>query len=165
MYKKKIWPKYSNLDKIMKFADGYKSFLNNTKTERLAVEEIEKLLKQNGFKDINKLKNLRIGDKVYAINHNKNIIAFVIGKKPIIDGLRILCSHVDSPRLDLKQNPLYEDGDLALLDTHYYGGIKKYQWVTIPLALIGVVCKKMVMLLKSTLVIVIRIQCLVYMIY
>lgn len=142
MYKEKIWHKYTNFDKIMDFADGYKSFLNNAKTERLAIEEIKNLLIKNGFKEISKFKSLKFGDKVYAINHSKNIIAFIIGKKPITDGLRILCSHIDSPRLDLKQNPLYEDGDLALLDTHYYGGIKKYQWVTIPLALVGVVCKK-----------------------
>ena len=143
MYQKNAWKKYSNFDNIMKFADDYKIFLDSAKTERLAVEEIEKLLVKSNFKKIDKFLNgLKTGDKVYFTNHSKNIIAFIIGKKPIYEGLRILASHIDSPRLDLKQNPIYEDGDLVLLDTHYYGGIKKYQWVAIPLALVGVVCKK-----------------------
>lgn len=143
MYNKNAWKKYSRFDKIMAFADEYKIFLNKAKTELLAIEEIEKLLIKFNFKKINEFKNrLKMGDKVYFFNRSKNFVAFIVGKKPIFEGLGILCSHIDSPRLDLKQNPIYEDGDLVLLDTHYYGGIKKYQWVTIPLALVGVICKK-----------------------
>ena len=142
MYEKNVWNKYSNRKEIDEFADEYKFFLDNSKTERMGIKEIEKNLKKSGFKKIDEVKSLDIGDKIYKINRNKNIIAFIIGKNKFKEGLRILCSHIDSPRLDLKQNPVYEDGDLVLLDTHYYGGIKKYQWTTIPLALVGVVCKK-----------------------
>ena len=143
MYKKNAWKKYNGDYKaIFDFNEGYKSFISNGKTERLAVNETLKLAKEKGFKDISEFKTLNKGDKVYVTNMNKNVALFVVGEKLLTEGLRILGAHIDSPRLDLKQNPLYESDNFALLDTHYYGGVKKYQWVTIPLSLIGVVCKK-----------------------
>jgi len=142
MYNKNAWKKYKNKRPIFDFAEGYKTFLDNSKTERLAAEESENLLKKNGFKPLNKFTSLKPGDKVYVNNRGKNICALIIGKKSITEGLHILGAHIDSPRLDLKQNPLYEDTGFALFDTHYYGGIKTYQWLTLPLALIGVVVKK-----------------------
>ena len=144
MYSKNIW-KNANDEKvqsIMEFCEGYKDYITKGKTERLCVKEAVKLAEEKGFKNIKEFKSLKEGDKVYVVNKDKNIAAFVIGKKPIEDGLRILGAHIDSPRLDVKQNPLYEKNGFALLDAHYYGGIKKYQWVTIPLAIHGVVCKK-----------------------
>lgn len=143
MYKKSVWKKYNGDYKaIMDFSEGYKKFLSYGKTERLIVKESIEILKANGFKELSEVKALTAGTKVYHINKNKNVAAFVIGKKPLVEGLRVLGAHIDSPRIDLKQNPLYEKEGFALLDTHYYGGIKKYQYVTIPLALHGVVCKK-----------------------
>ena len=142
MYRKNAWLKYKDNKPVMDFAEGYKNFLSISKSERLATIEAVKLLKANGYKDIKDVKSLKAGDKVYAINKGKNVAAFIIGKEPIKDGLRILGAHIDSPRLDLKERPLYENKGFALADTHYYGGIKKYQWTTIPLALVGVVCKK-----------------------
>ena len=144
MYRRNAWKTYKEADlkKVNKFADDYKAFLSESKTERLAVKESVKLLNEAGFKDASKLNKIKSGDKVYFVNKNKNIAAFVIGKKPLVDGLRILGAHIDSPRMDLKEHPIYEKGGFAYADTHYYGGIKKYQWVTIPLALHGVVCKK-----------------------
>lgn len=142
------WGKYSkdDLTKLNKINDDYKVFMSNCKTERECVKEFIALAEKAGYKDINELVrkngNLKPGDKVYANNMDKTLSLFLIGNEPIENGMRILGAHVDSPRLDLKQNPLYEDTDLALLETHYYGGIKKYQWVTIPLALHGVVIKK-----------------------
>lgn len=141
MYNKNAWHKYKNTKVVMDFAEDYKKFLSTSRTERLATKEIEKILIENGFKTLDKFETLKAGDKVYAINRNKNVAAFIIGKKDMgTNGLRILGAHIDSPRLDLKPNPLYEECGLALLDTHYYGGIKKYQWTTVPLALVGVVC-------------------------
>ena len=142
MYSKCVWKKYDNYDDIMKFNEEYKEFLSYGKTERLCVAKSIELAKQAGFKDIKEFDKLVPGDKVYAVNKCKNIAVFVIGEQPIENGLRVLGAHIDSPRLDLKQNPLYEQNGFALLDTHYYGGVKKYQWVTIPLAIHGVVCKK-----------------------
>lgn len=142
MYSKNVWNKYDNYDEIMKFNEDYKDFISKGKTERLCVSLSVDLAKKHGFKNISEVKTLKSGDKVYAVNKNKNIALFVIGREPIEKGLRVLGAHIDSPRLDVKQNPLYEKNDFALLDTHYYGGIKKYQWVTIPLAIYGVVCKK-----------------------
>ena len=142
MYRKNAWLKYENKQDVMAFAEDYKGFISLCKSERLATKEAEKLLKSNGFKNINEVKSLKAGDKVYAINKGKNVAAFIIGSEPLKDGLRILGAHIDSPRLDLKENPVYESKGFALGDTHYYGGVKKYQWVTIPLALVGVVCKK-----------------------
>ncbi|MCI6357368.1 MAG: aminopeptidase [Erysipelotrichaceae bacterium] len=144
MYRKNIWlesdkQKVSN---IMKFNKDYINFLSNGKTERECVSQSEKLALEAGFTKLSDAKALKAGDRVYVINKNKNIMLFVIGKKPLREGMRILGAHIDSPRIDLKQNPLYEKDGFALLDTHYYGGIKKYQWVTIPLALHGVICKK-----------------------
>ena len=142
MYRKNAWLKYDNKKPVMDFAEGYKAFISAAKSERLAVNESEKLLKANGFKNIDDVKSLKEGDRVYFINKKKNVAAFIIGKEPLEKGLRILGAHIDSPRLDLKEHPVYEAKGFALGDTHYYGGIKKYQWVTIPLALVGVVCKK-----------------------
>ena len=144
MYRKNIWHDCDDkkVSAIMDFNKGYLDFLSKGKTERECVSESVKLAKKFGFKNLDSVKTLKAGDKVYAINKNKNIVLFIVGKKPLLDGMRILGAHIDSPRIDLKQHPLYEKDGFALLDTHYYGGIKKYQWVTIPLALHGVVCKK-----------------------
>ena len=142
MYHKNAWLKYKDNKPVMDFAEGYKDFITVSKNERLAVIESEKLLKANGFKNIDDVKSLKKGDRVYIINKKKNVAAFIIGDKPLEEGIRILGAHIDSPRLDLKEHPIYENKGFALADTHYYGGIKKYQWTTIPLALVGVVCKK-----------------------
>lgn len=144
MYAKNIWKNadVKKVKEIMDFNEGYKSYISLGKTERLCVNESVKIAEEAGYKDLSTFKSLKKGDKVYAINKNKNIVLFVIGEKDITEGIRILGAHIDSPRLDVKQNPLYEKEEFALLDTHYYGGIKKYQWVTIPLAIHGVVCKK-----------------------
>ena len=144
MYKKNAWETYSKaeFDSLMKFSEEYKDFLSKAKTERLAVKEAIKACEAKGFKNLDEVKSLKPGDKVYSTNKGKNIAAFVIGTKPIEEGLRVLGAHIDSPRLDVKQNPLYEKDGFALLDTHYYGGIKKYQYTTRPLAIHGVVCKK-----------------------
>ena len=144
MYAKNAWEKYNDeqIKEIMDFNEGYKTFITKGKTERLCVNETVKKAMAAGYKDLKDVDILKPGDKVYVTNMNKNIALFVIGKRPIEEGLRILGAHIDSPRLDLKQNPLYESEGFALLDTHYYGGVKKYQWVTIPLSLIGVVVKK-----------------------
>ena len=142
MYRKNAWLKYKDNKPVMDFAEGYKKFISVAKSERLAVIEAEKLLKANGFKNVENVKSVKAGDRVYFINKKKNVAAFIIGKEPIENGLRILGAHIDSPRMDLKENPIYESKGFALGDTHYYGGIKKYQWTTIPLALVGVVCKK-----------------------
>ena len=144
MYRKNAWEKYNSQQEkeVMKFAEGYKDFISFGKTERLVVKETKEILEKYGYKNAEELKEINVGDKVYFINKNKNVCVFKIGKRPLTDGLRILGAHIDSPRMDLKENPLYERNEFALADTHYYGGIKKYQWVTIPLALHGVVCKK-----------------------
>ena len=144
MYNKNAWEKYSDEEfkLVMKFNDDYKDFLSKGKTERLCVELRVKEAEANGFKELSTYSSLKKGDKVYVTNKNKNFAAFVIGEETIENGLRVLGAHIDSPRLDIKQNPLYEKNGFTLLDTHYYGGVKKYQWVTIPLALYGVVCKK-----------------------
>ncbi len=144
MYRKNAWLKYNQKEvkEVMKFADGYKEFLSASKTERLATREAVALLEKAGFKDANEMKSVKAGDKLYFINKKKNVCAFIIGKEPLENGLRILGAHIDSPRLDLKENPIYEKNGFALGDTHYYGGVKKYQWTTIPLAFHGVICKK-----------------------
>lgn len=148
MYSENAWKKYNEkeMKEVLEFSDGYKDFLTKGKTERACVELALGLAKDAGFRDLDEIlkagETLKPGDKVYALNMNKNIALFVIGEKPMEQGLRILGAHIDSPRLDLKQNPLYESEGFALLDTHYYGGIKKYQWVTMPLSLHGVVIKK-----------------------
>ena len=140
---KTVWDKYlkTDMDKLMKFSENYKSFLDNAKTEREAVNESIRLAKKAGFKQFTG-KKIKAGDKLYFNNRGKSLALFVIGKEAIEKGMNILGAHIDSPRLDLKQNPVYEDNGLVLFDTHYYGGIKKYQWVATPLALHGTVCKK-----------------------
>ncbi len=125
-------------DRVFPFAEGYKKFLDRGKTEREAVEEIIRQAKEKGFQEPGARNDSR---KIIVVNREKSVALVVLGQAPMREGLRILVSHIDSPRIDLKQNPLYEDTDMALLRTHYYGGIKKYQWVTIPLALHGVVVK------------------------
>lgn len=124
---------------IFEFSEGYKHFLNIGKTEREFVRESIKLAEENGFKSIEEFETLKAGDKVYYINREKNIVLVVIGKEDILDGINFVVSHIDCPRIDLKQNPLYEDSEYAMMKTHYYGGIKKYQWVSTPLALHGAV--------------------------
>lgn len=144
MYSKNAWEKYSDesLKELMDFNESYKEYISKGKTERLCVKESEKLAIEKGFVNIESVKELNAGDKVYFLNKNKNLCLYIIGKKDLTEGIRILGAHIDSPRLDIKQNPLYEKEGFAMLDTHYYGGIKKYQWVTLPLALYGVVVKK-----------------------
>ena len=127
--------------KIFEFCDDYINFLNHSKTEREFAENAKKIAEENGFKDINTIEELREGDKVYYFNREKSIYFAVIGKEPLENGLHIIGSHIDSPRLDLKPNPLYEDSELAYFNTHYYGGIKKYQWTAIPLSIHGVIIK------------------------
>ena len=122
--------------------NDYKSFLDNGKTERECAAQIISLAEKAGFKDISKVSSLKAGDKVYVQKMRKAVALFVLGSENIENGMNILGAHIDSPRLDVKQNPLYEKDFLVYLNTHYYGGIKKYQWVTLPLALHGVVCKK-----------------------
>lgn len=126
---------------VFSFADEYKSFLDVAKTEREAVIYAVKELEKNGFVEYRKGMELKSGDKIYCNNRGKAVLAAVIGTAPISEGVRLCAAHIDSPRLDLKQNPLYEDNELALFKTHYYGGIKKYQWTTIPLSLHGVIVK------------------------
>ena len=144
MYGKLAWEKYNDeqINDIMTFNEGYRNYITKGKTERLCVSETVKLAMAHGYKELNEVDILKPGDKVYVTNMKKNIALFVIGKKPLEDGMRILGAHIDSPRMDLKQNPLYESEGFAMLDTHYYGGVKKYQWVTIPLSMVGVVVKK-----------------------
>ena len=144
MYAKCAWKKYSEeqLKLVMEFNEEYKDYLSKGKTERKCVDEAIIIAEKAGFKPLSSFEKLVPGDKVYVTNKGKNIACFVIGKKDIEQGLRVLGAHIDSPRIDVKQNPLYEKNGFALLDAHYYGGIKKYQWVTIPLAIHGVVCKK-----------------------
>ena len=124
------------------FCEGYKSFLNTAKTEREAVAYMVEKAEKNGFVPFNRETKYPAGAKVYFNNRGKAIVLCVVGKRPLSEGVRLSAAHIDSPRLDLKPNPLYEDGDLALFKTHYYGGIKKYQWACIPLSLHGVVVKK-----------------------
>lgn len=142
------WEKYTKtqLEEVDALSKAYRAFLNHGKTERECVKQIVERAKEAGYKELSELikegKTCKPGDKVYAVNMEKAVILFQIGSEPLENGMNILGAHIDSPRLDVKQNPLYEDGDFAFLDTHYYGGIKKYQWVTIPLAIHGVVVKK-----------------------
>lgn len=144
MYSKNIWKDASQekVNAIMNFCEDYKHFISVGKTERICVKEALKIAESKGFKNLHVVKTANVGDKLYLINKNKNIILFTVGQKPVKEGLRVLGAHIDSPRLDIKQNPLYEKDGFALLDTHYYGGVKKYQWVTIPLAIHGVIIKK-----------------------
>ncbi|MCM0648482.1 aminopeptidase [Clostridium swellfunianum] len=142
------WDKYSQEDLVKVFAlsDRYKDFMSRCKTERECVKDFITLAEKEGYVNLETVikqnGSIKPGDKVYANNMDKTLAMFVIGTEPFENGMKILGAHVDSPRLDLKQNPLYEDTDLAMMETHYYGGIKKYQWVTIPLAIHGVFVKK-----------------------
>ena len=146
--KKNAWEKYDSkeLKKVFEFNEEYKRFMSKCKTERECVKETIRIAELKGYRNLEDIikngESLKPGDKVYANNMDKAIALFLIGNEPLESGLKILGAHIDSPRLDLKQNPLYEDTDLALFDTHYYGGVKKYQWVTLPLALHGIVVKK-----------------------
>lgn len=148
MEKKSAWTFYNKteLKKVDAYGKAYMDFLNNGKTERECTDYIINEIEQNGYQEFETLmktkKKLSKGDKVYFCGMNKTLLMFQIGSAPIEEGMNILGAHIDSPRLDVKQNPLYEEGGFAYLDTHYYGGIKKYQWVTIPLAIHGVVVKK-----------------------
>ncbi len=130
-----------DLSKVEKFSVGYKEFLNKSKTEREAVNYVLKIVKEKGFTEFDKSKKYKPGDKVYYVNRNRAIALAVIGEDGTKNGVKMAIAHIDSPRLDLKPNPLYENNDIALFKTHYYGGIKKYQWTAIPLSLHGRVVK------------------------
>lgn len=140
------WEKYEDTKAIFDFNEGYKRFISECKNERECVKEAIRLAKEKGYRDLKEVikhqETLSAGDKVYIDHMGKTLALFHIGHAPLEKGMSILGAHIDSPRIDVKQNPLYEDHDLVLLDTHYYGGIKKYQWVTLPLAIHGVVVKK-----------------------
>lgn len=143
-YNKKNSVKILSDDLIKKadsYCEPYKEFLGISKTEREFCKNSMKIAEENGFVPFSKNSNYKPGDKVYLVNRDKNIVLAVIGKRPIEEGMKLAVAHIDSPRLDLKPNPLYEDSELAFLKTHYYGGIKKYQWTAIPLSLHGVVIK------------------------
>ena len=148
MERKNAWKDYKEKDlkDLEKLCKDYRGFLSLCKTERECTKEIVKLAKGKGYISIEDAiaagKPLKTGDKIYAVCMDKSVVLFNIGKKPLEEGLNILGAHIDSPRIDIKQNPLYEESELAYFDTHYYGGIKKYQWVTIPLAIHGVIVKK-----------------------
>ena len=142
------WERYSEaqLQDVDVLSQEYMEFLNNGKTERECIDQIVNLIEEKGYRELEAVMEsgdkLQAGDRVYSVWMNKSIVLFQIGTDKMADGINILGAHIDSPRLDIKQNPLYEDGGFAYLDTHYYGGVKKYQWVTIPLAIHGVVVKK-----------------------
>ena len=149
MENKIAWEKYpegNKREEVFQFAENYRKFITDCKTERECVSFFVEKAEKAGFVNLEKViaehTALKAGDRVYANNMGKGMALFVIGKESMEKGMNILGAHIDSPRLDLKQDPLYEDTDFAMLDTHYYGGIKKYQWVTLPLALHGVIAKK-----------------------
>lgn len=148
MERKNVWETYDakQLEELERHADEYRDFLDKGKTERECIDLIVNQIEKEGYQELQSLirrkETLKKGDKVYAVWMNKSIAMFRIGEKPMEEGMNILGAHIDSPRLDIKQNPMYEDGGFAYLDTHYYGGVKKYQWVTIPLAIHGVMIKK-----------------------
>ena len=129
-------------EKAYDFASDYITFLNKSKTERLCTDYSLYLAEEKGFTELDNAKTLKPGDKVYAVNRGKSIVFAIIGKDDILNGINLVAAHIDSPRLDLKPNPVYEDLGIAMAKTHYYGGIKKYQWTTIPLSLIGTVVKE-----------------------
>ena len=148
MERNNVWKEYTKkeIKELEKLNKQYREFLDAGKTERECVTEAVKMAKKAGYRDLQEViaadEELRPGDKIYAVNMKKSIALFQIGRQPMEKGMAILGAHIDSPRMDIKQNPLYEDTELAYLDTHYYGGIKKYQWVTLPLAIHGVIVKK-----------------------
>lgn len=131
----------ADVKKCDKFCEGYKAFLNSCKTEREATAFVEAEAKKAGFVPFDKNKTYKAGDKVYQVNREKAIILAVVGKEPIANGVNIVAAHIDSPRLDMKQNPLFEKDEVGYFKTHYYGGIKKYQWPTVPMSLHGVIVK------------------------
>lgn len=143
-----LWLKYTEEDmtKVKEVSDYYKQCLDNGKTERECVSQVVKMAQQQGYRELHSVIEQGgrpvAGDKLYAVQMDKSVVLFQMGRKPVSQGMKILGAHIDSPRIDVKQNPLYESDGFAYLDTHYYGGIKKYQWTTIPLALHGVVAKK-----------------------
>ena len=148
MEKKNVWTVYNKKTRkeVDALGKAYCNFLDHGKTERECIDQIVNRIEKEGYMELDQLikenKTLQAGDKVYSVCMNKSIVMYQIGKRSMTEGLNILGAHIDSPRLDVKQNPLYEDGGIAYLDTHYYGGVKKYQWVTLPLALHGVIVKK-----------------------
>ena len=148
MERRNAWLSYKEAEEteMEKLAKAYREFLDKGKTERECVAEIVKEAEVAGYESLEskleKGEKIKAGDKVYAVGMKKIVALFHVGTEELSGGMSILCAHIDSPRLDVKQNPLYEDTDLAYLDTHYYGGVKKYQWVTLPLAMHGVVAKK-----------------------
>ena len=142
-----VWKSYSkeNLEELDRINTLYKACLDEGKTERECVKVTVRMAEERGYKNLRDItkegQRLHAGDKVYAVCMDKSVVLFHMGEKPLEAGMNILGAHIDSPRIDVKQNPLYENEELAYLDTHYYGGIKKYQWVTLPLAVHGVVVK------------------------
>ena len=145
MERENAWKKCDKkkIKEVMEFCEGYRSYISECKTERECNNRAIEMAKEKGYTDladvIKNKKTLKPGDKVYATNMGKALVLFNVGEEPLENGLKILGAHIDSPRIDIKQNPIYEDSDVVMMDTHYYGGIKKYQWTTIPLALHGVV--------------------------
>lgn len=148
MERPNAWKGYTKKDvkELNKLSREYREFLDEGKTERECVNKAVSMAEAAGYENLADIvaagKKLKQGDKVYSVGMKKMVSLFQIGKRPLEDGMAILGAHIDSPRLDIKQNPLYEEGGFAYLDTHYYGGIKKYQWVTLPLAIHGVIIKK-----------------------
>ena len=148
MKKTNTWETYDSkkLKKLEKICEEYRAFLDASKTERECVDFIVNACEEAGYREMESIiksgEKLSVGDKVYRVWMNKTIVLFQVGEEGLENGMNILGAHIDSPRMDVKQNPLYEDGGFAYLDTHYYGGVKKYQWVTLPLAIHGVVAKR-----------------------
>ena len=148
MERPNAWKSYDQdeLEKLEQICADYRAFISENKTERECAQATVKLAEDAGYVNLETVvaegRKLSAGDKIYAVNHNKTVMLVNLGTKPLEEGMNILGAHIDSPRLDIKQNPLYEAGDMAYLDTHYYGGVKAYHWVATPLALHGVVCKK-----------------------
>ena len=148
MEKKNLWNVYDTeqLRELEKLNASYRAYLDNGKTERESIKMSVEMAAKAGYRNLNEVilndEKLKAGDRVYAVCMDKTIALFQIGQEPFECGMNILGAHVDSPRIDVKQNPLYEAAEFAYLDTHYYGGVKKYQWVTLPLAIHGVVVKK-----------------------
>ncbi len=142
--RKNLWLKFSQDEEkeVFEFANRYKSFMDENRTEREFIRGTVAELKTAGFKDITKTEKLQTGDKVYAQNREGAVLAAIIGEDKLTEGLKIVGAHVDSPRIDLKPKPLFEEKEMAFFTTHYYGGVKKYQWVTLPLAIRGVVVKE-----------------------
>ncbi|MBR3563204.1 MAG: aminopeptidase [Clostridia bacterium] len=144
MERRNAWKAYDEKDlaQLMELGKQYRRFLDNSKTERECTKEAIRIAELHGYRDLESMESLKPGDRVYVNTMKKAVQFYIIGSKPVEDGINIIGAHIDSPRMDIKQNPMYEDSDLAYLDTHYYGGIKKYQWVALPLSLHGVVAKK-----------------------